>query len=321
MSSSDRNKSSVYDVIVIGAGPAGLTAGLYLGRGRLKTLLLESTSLSPQAVVTEKIENYPGFPEGIGGFELVERFRKQTLQFGTEIVSAQVTGISHDEIDNLWQVYTGENVYSTFAIVVASGARPRKLGVPGEEKLIGRGVSYCATCDGAFFKGKDIVVVGGGDTAAEEALFLTRFGRSVTVIHRRNRLRATKILQERILAHEKIKVVWDSVVREVVGEDKVEAVKVENLKSGEVTTLSCDGVFIFVGYTPNTDFLKGVVNLDDSGYVMVDERMQTSQEGIFACGDCRRTILRQVVTACGDGAFAAFSAQQYVEELKGIAYK
>ena len=311
--------NNTYDVIIIGGGPAGLTAGLYAARARLKTLLVESYLVVSQATTTDWIENYPGFLEGIGGFELMDKFKKQAEKFGLELDTGDVRNILRDK--DVWQIETEEKKYNCSSIIVATGARPRELGAAGEEKFRGKGVSYCATCDGPLFKDKDIVVVGGGDTAVEEALFLTRFARKITLVHRRDRLRATKLLHERILAHEKVEFVWSSQVIEVLGNEGVEAVKVKNGTTGEESRISCDGVFIFVGLIPNTNFLKGVIELDRSGYVVADENMKTSKEGIFACGDCRQKLLRQIVTACGDGATAAFSAQQYVEELKGMAYK
>lgn len=324
----------VYDVIIVGGGPAGLTAALYTSRARMKTLLIESSFLPSQAVVTSQIENYPGFPEGISGFELLERFKKQAKEFGAEFTAGGVKAIRPREQQNIpvWEIEPGDAAgdadfsgvskgYKTLSVVVAAGARPGELGVPGEERLRGKGVSYCATCDGAFFKDKDIVVIGGGDTAVEEALFLTRFGKRVILIHRRDRLRAAKILQEMAFSNEKIDIIWNSVVEEVSGGEKVEGVKVKNLKTKKEKKISCEGVFIFAGLVPNTDFVKGIAELDNNGYVIVDKAMKVSQEGIFACGDCRQTYLRQVVTACGDGALAAFSAQQYVDELKGVGYK
>jgi len=324
MKKSDKNNPIfIYDVIIIGAGPSGLTAAIYTSRARLKTLLLEGLSVSSQALVTDKIENYPGFPEGIGGFEMIDRFKKQAKLFGTEFVVEDVNSIqpSKRQGANIWQVEVKEKIYYSLSVIIASGAQFKVLGVEGEKRLLGKGVSYCAVCDGAFFKDKDIVVVGGGDTAAEEALFLTRFAKKITLIHRRDRLRATKILQERIFSNKKIDIVWDSVVDEILGETKVQGVSLTDLKAKKETEISCDGVFIFVGLVPNTNFVKGIIELDENGYVNADSNMKTSREGIFACGDCRQTILRQVVTACGDGAFAAFSVQQYVENLKGTAYK
>ncbi|MBN1794814.1 MAG: thioredoxin-disulfide reductase [Candidatus Omnitrophica bacterium] len=324
MAENQRNgQEELYDVIIIGGGPAGLTAGLYTARARLKTVLFESITVASQATTTDRIENYPGFPAGVGGLVLIDSFKKQALHFGLRIVSSHVHGLRPCESGGAkaWEVTIEDAAYHALSIILATGARPRELGIPGEQRLRGRGVSYCATCDGAFFRDREIVVVGGGDTAVEEAIFLTRFARKVTVIHRRDRLRATKVLQERAFSNEKIAFGWESVVEEIIGTDRVEAVRLKNVTTGEESRLACDGVFIFVGYAPNADFLQGVIALDEAGYIITDQEMAASQDGIFACGDCRKKRLRQVVNACGDGAIAAFSAQQYVEELKGIAYK
>ncbi|MDP8229740.1 MAG: thioredoxin-disulfide reductase [Candidatus Gorgyraea atricola] len=302
-----------YDIVIIGGGPAGLTAALYTSRARLKTLLIESFSVPGQAIITDSIENYPGFIDGVNGFELVEKFKKQAQKFGTELRTGNVKRIEKDSKG--WRVEVEGKPISSFSVIVASGARPKKLGVAGEEKFQGKGVSYCATCDGALYKDKEVVLVGGGDTSIEEAIFLTKFVKKVKVVHRRDRLRATKILQERALSNKKIEFIWESNVVEILGDDRVRGVRTD--KGSEI---SCEGVFIFVGYIPNTDFVKGLVKLDKPGYILADDDMKTSKNGIFACGDCRKKLLRQVITACGDGATAAFSAQHYVEELKGIAY-
>ncbi|MDI6704301.1 MAG: thioredoxin-disulfide reductase [bacterium] len=321
-----------YDLIIIGGGPAGLTAGLYAARARLKTLLIESFAVPSQAVAADRIENYPGIPSGISGIELIDRFKRQAKAFGLEFDVGNVVDIKPQNGKDFrqWQIIAEDKVYDSLSIILAVGTRPRELEVAGESKLRGRGVSYCATCDGPLFKDRDIVIIGGGDTAVEEALFLTRFCRKVTMIHRRDRLRATKILQERALAHERLEFVWDSQVIEILGEENVEAVKIKDIKTQEESKIPCEGVFIFVGFIPNTDFLKphktsgfsqdkGIIELDEAGYVITDDNMKTSQEGVFACGDCRKKLLRQVVTACGDGANAAFSAQGYVEKLKKMS--
>jgi len=300
-----------YDLIIIGGGPAGLTAGIYASRARVKTLLIESFSVICQAVTTDHIENYPGFPEGVNGFELIEKFKKQAEKFGTEFIAAEVKEIK--ETKPGWQIVTEDKTYTASSIIIATGASPKRLDVPGEDKFRGRGVSYCATCDGALFKNKEVVVVGGGDTALEEALFLTRFAKKVTVIHRRNALRGTKILQERSFANKKIEIAWDSVVTEIAGSGKVAGVKIKNVKTNAITDFSCDGIFICVGYTPNTGFLKDAVPLDEAGYIISDDNCLTSKAGIFAAGDCRKKLLRQVVTAAGEGATAAFACQRYLE--------
>lgn len=308
----------MYDIIIIGAGPAGLTAGLYSARARLNTLLIESPSIPSQATVTAIIENYPGFPDGIRGPEIVERVKKQVISLGLEIISGDVKTIKRS--NKTWLVILEDKTIESLSLIIATGARPKELGAPGEEKFRGKGISYCATCDGAFFKNRDIVTVGGGDSAIEETLFLTKFAKSIKLIHRRDRLRATKILQERVLNNKKIEVIWNSTLKEILGKDKLKGVIAKNIKTNEETNISCNGVFIFIGYIPNTDFIKGIINLDSDGYIITDDNMQTSQEGIYACGDCRHKSLRQIITACGDGATAAFSAQQYVENTKGVAY-
>jgi len=311
------------DVIIIGAGPAGLTASIYTSRAGLKTLVLESVSKASQVSVTDRIENYPGFPEGISGIELAEKFRAQAKGLGVEFASGDVSNITRakDKTENSWQVVVDNDTHKALSVIIASGARPMELGVEGEKRLQGKGVSYCAVCDGPFFKDKNVVVVGGGDTAIDEALFLANLARKVTIIHRRGMLRATKILQDRVLSNNKIDIRWDSVLEEIKGDQRVEGVCIKDLKKGDRTDLNTDGVFIFVGYAPNTSFAENVVKLTEKGHVIVDKRMWTSQKGIFACGDCRDTDFRQVVTACGDGAHAADSACEYVEKTKGIEYK
>jgi len=312
-----------YDVIIIGGGPAGLTAALYSSRARLKTLLIESLSVPGQAIITDSIENYPGFPEGINGFELMQRFKKQGENFGAEIINGDVKRIdSYKEGPSKgWKIETKDKTYSSLSVIIATGARPKKIDVPGEEGLQGKGISYCATCDGAIYKDKEVVLVGGGDAAIEEALFLTRFVKRVILIHRKSRLRATRILQERAFTNKEIEFMWGSELVEIIGKDRVSGVKVKDVKTRKEKEIPCDGVFIFVGYLPNTDFIKNLVKLDKAGYIITDDKMNTSSKGILACGDCREKILRQVITASGDGATASFSAQKYVEEKKGIAYK
>jgi len=310
----------IYDAIIIGGGPAGLTAGIYLSRARMNTLLIEKAIPGGQVNLTEIIENYPGFPHGIAGPELMQKMEEQAVRFGLKIEYGEVEEIKIKE-DKVKIVRINNQEYKTLTIILASGAEASKLEVPGEEELRGRGVSYCATCDAPFFKHQKIVVVGGGDTAIEEALYLTKFVWEVTIIHRRDRLRATKILQERVFANEKINFVWDSVVTRVLGNEKVEGVLIQNKKTGEEKEIPCQGVFVFVGNIPNSNFLKELVKLGKKGYILTDDNMMTSQEGIYACGDIRKKILRQVVTACGEGATASFAAQKYIEEIKGVSYR
>jgi thioredoxin reductase (NADPH) len=306
-----------YDVIIIGGGPAGLTAGLYASRGRLKTLLLEKMGCGGQAAITDHIENYPGFSEGIGGFELAAKIEEQARKFALEIRTEEVQQISYDAGSNTSKVFTGDNTYATCALVIASGAQYKMLNVPGETEFRGRGVSYCATCDGPFFRGKRVAVIGGGDSALQEALYLSRLASRVTIVHRRDRLRATKILQERVHETPSIELALNSVVTAITGDDLVRGITVKDVVSSAERNIPLDGVFIFVGWKPNTEFLKDLVTLDDAGYIVTDETMATSRPGIFACGDARRKLLRQVVTAAGDGATAAFAAQEYLETHRG----
>ncbi|MFH1380806.1 MAG: FAD-dependent oxidoreductase, partial [Candidatus Omnitrophota bacterium] len=248
-------------------------------------------------------------------------FKKQAKKFGTEIKAEEIEKIN-TKAKNIYEVAaaSGEKI-EAHSVIIASGASPKKIGVPGEDRLRGKGVSYCAVCDGAFFKEKNIAVVGGGDTAVEEAIFLTKFAKKVTLIHRRDRLRAFKILEDRAKANEKISFLWNSVVQEIEGKEKTESLKIKNIKTDKEASLPFDGVFIFAGYTPNSSFLKSFIKLDKDGYVNTDDDMKTEKIGVFVCGDVRKKLLRQIVTACGDGATAAFSAKKYVDELKGVAYK
>ena len=322
-SKEEMKEEKIYDAIIIGGGPAGLTAGIYLSRARMNTLLIEKAMPGGQAILTEIIENYPGFPHGIAGPELMQKMEEQAVRFGLKIEYGEVieVKIKENKEDKVKIVKINNQEYRTLTIILASGAEASKLKVPGEEKLRGRGISYCATCDAPFFRDQKIVVVGGGDTAIEEALYLTKFVREVTIIHRRDRLRATKILQERVFANKKINFAWDSVVTKVLGNGKVKGVLIQNKKTGEEKEIPCQGVFVFVGNVPNSKFLNELIKLDEKGYILTDDNMMTSQEGIYACGDVRKKILRQVVTACGEGATAAFAAQKYIEEIKGVSYR
>lgn len=312
----------IYDIIIVGGGPGGLTAGLYAARADMNVLLLEGNAQASQITMTDLIENYPGVSES-GGFELNDTFKGQAVSFGLEIRPQQVERIHRKQSGDVegWEIITDNDTYRTLSIIVSTGASWSKLGVPGEDEFIGRGISYCATCDAPFYKNREVAVIGGGDTAIQEALYLTKFASKVTVIHRRDRLRATAILQQRAFANEKITFAWDSTVREILGDNGVTGVRIQNIKSDDrYEELSVDGVFIFVGLVPNTDFIKEIVNVDNDGYIITDSDMKTSAGGIFACGDCIRKSLRQVVTACGDGATAAHNASLYVDALKGQAY-
>ncbi len=304
---------ATYDVVIIGGGPAGLTAGLYASRARLKALLLEAMMVGGQMVTTDIVENYPGFAQGISGTELTSIMEEQAKRFGLMTEMGEVVGL--EVADGKKSVKTAGGAYQPEAVIICTGTEYRKLGIPGEAEFTGRGVSYCATCDGAFFQDSKIVVVGGGDSALSEALFLTKFAGEITIIHRRDALRATKIYQERAFANPKINFLWDSVVEEIRGNQTVENVIVKNVKSGEVSEVRTEGVFMFIGIEPKTAFLRGVVELDESGYVVADEtNLQTSVEGIYAAGDARKKLLRQVATAVGDGATAAFAVEKYLEE-------
>lgn len=311
----------LFDIIIIGAGPAGLTAGLYASRAKMNTLLLEKMGCGGQSVITDWIENYPGFPEGISGFELASKMEEQAKKFGLLIELDEVTAIQKDNLTGELIVKTNGKLYKSLSVVLSCGTHHQALNIPGEKEFIGQGVSYCATCDGPFFKDKDVVVVGGGNSAVQEAIFLTKFAKSVTVVHRRNELRAVKVLKERAVSNPKIKFIWDSVVLGVEGNGHVEKIIIKNLKNEKIENIQTDGVFVFVGIIPNTAFLKGFINLDESGYIITDENFQTSVKGVFACGDARKKVLRQIVTAAGEGASAVFAAQEYAEDIKGTRYK
>ncbi|MHB1457550.1 MAG: thioredoxin-disulfide reductase [Armatimonadota bacterium] len=303
----------MFDTIIIGGGPAGLSAGIYAMRSRLKTVMLEKYMPGGQMVVTDFVENYPGFPSGIGGIDLSMAMEQQARGLGLDIRSTEVISVDFNGEQKIINTPDGE--MRALTVILATGATPRTLNVPGEERLRGKGVSYCATCDGAFFRDKDIVVVGGGNTAIQDAVFLTRFASSVKIIHRRDALRATKILQERALKNDKIEFIWNSVVKEIDGKNTVEKIVVFNVETKEDSAFPVDGVFVLIGTDPNTSLLNGHIALDPSGYILTDEDMRTSIHGVYAAGDCRRKGLRQMVTAAADGAIAAVAAEQYIESL------
>ncbi|TAM36763.1 thioredoxin-disulfide reductase [bacterium] len=298
----------MHDVIIIGGGPAGLTAALYAGRSRMDTLLIEKMSVGGRILMSEKIENYPGFHEGILTAELMSRMEKQVRDLDVKIENDEVSELDCEKKT----VKTSSGVKESRTIIIACGSRARKLNVPGEEKYTGRGVSYCATCDAPFYKGKKVVIVGGGNAVAEEAIYLSRFASSVNIVHRRQDLRASMILQEKMQQDKKINFILSSVVTEIKGSQKVEAVRIKDLLSGKESDFICDGVFIYIGYEPETMFLKGKLKMDEAGFIITDEVMATSVEGIFACGDCRKKSLYQVINACGDGAVAADSAYKFI---------
>jgi thioredoxin reductase (NADPH) len=301
-----------YDLVIIGAGPAGLTAGIYAARARMNVLLLEKTVPGGQILVTDWIENYSGFPEGISGFDLAEKMKIQAENLGLKIETAEVHSLNLSK--KLKEIVLKDRSVTAKSLIIASGASPRSLGV-GEDKFIGKGVSSCATCDAAFFKEKTVVAVGGGDTAVQEAIFLTKFAKKVYLIHRRNELRAEKILQERAFKNDKIEIIWDSVVTGLNGFFGVENVTIKNVKTNEEKTLKADGCFIWVGILPNTSFLNDAIETDAFGFILVDTTMQTSVPGVFAVGDVRDTPLRQISTAVGDAAIAAVSAEHFIENL------
>jgi len=302
----------VYDLVIIGGGPGGLAAGLYASRAKMDTLLLEKASYGGQMLTTFSIENYPGFPEGIGGFELADLMKKQTDIYGLQIQTTEVKAVAKD--GDIFNLDTSEGTLRSLTVIVSTGADPDKLGVPGEEKLAGRGVSYCATCDGALYRERIVAVVGGGDSAIEEALFLTRFVDRVHVIHRRDELRATPLSQERAFANEKIVFEYNTIVKEILGEDEVTELLLEDVNTGKTRKLAAAGVFIYVGITPQSSFLENMVELNEGGYIKTDLTMSSSVPGLFAIGDVRAESVRQVASAVGDGVTAAIYIYKYLEE-------
>jgi thioredoxin reductase (NADPH) len=313
MTEATSNKQIQHEkVIILGAGPAGLVAALYAARADLNPFILTGMELGGQASLTNEIENYPGFPDGIGGSELGEIFKRQAEKFGARFEFDAATAVDLSQKPFIVRTYSKD--YSADTLIVATGASPVKLNVPGEELLTGRGVSYCATCDGWFFKNKEVVVVGGGDSALEEALFLTRFASKVRIIHRRDKFRAGQILQNRVAENPKIEVIWDSVVEKVNGTEKVTGVDLRNVKSGQVTSLATDGVFVFIGHSPNTGLYKGQLEMDERGFLVVDTSMRTSIPGVFAAGEVGDPIYKQVITSAGLGAAAAIQATRYLQD-------
>jgi len=305
-------------LIIIGSGPAGYTAAIYAARANLSPLVIAGQFLGGQVASSFEVGNYPGFPEDINGADLAQRMHKQAERFGTRFELDIVTGV--DLSKHPFKVMTYGEEYEALALIVTSGASPRKLRVPGESAFAGRGVSYCATCDGFFYRGKRIVVVGGGDAAVEEALFLTRYADKVTVIHRRDQLRAEPVLQHRAFHNEKIEFLWDTVVSEVVGDDMVTGLRLQNVKSGVESTFPTQGVFVAVGYIPNTEFLDGQLALNETGYIVTDEHARTSVEGVWAAGDVCDWIYRQIATSVGSGARAAMQVEQYIARLEDRVY-
>ncbi|MBC8385422.1 MAG: thioredoxin-disulfide reductase [Candidatus Cloacimonetes bacterium] len=301
-----------YDVAIIGGGPAGLSAAIYAARGGLSTIVFEKGLIGGQIVLSADIENYPGFEDNMSGFDLMDKMKKQADKFEAEFKDEEVKAIGLDGLCKIIETETQE--YHVKSVIIATGAYPRKLKVPGEEKLTGRGVSYCATCDGALYRNKIVAVVGGGDSAVEEAIFLTRFAEKVYIIHRRDQLRAVKIVQDRALKNDKIEMIWNSVVNEIQGKDFVEELLLFNRKTKETSKLKVHGIFIYVGIIPNNQLVESRVDLDELGFIKTDMTMHTKIPGVYAAGDIVHKVLRQVVTAASDGATAAFSAEKWIEE-------
>ncbi|MCM8818186.1 MAG: thioredoxin-disulfide reductase [Candidatus Omnitrophica bacterium] len=301
-------------VIIIGGGPAGLAAGIFLSRDKIQTIIIEKFATGGNMLLTEYIENYPGFPEGISGYELSENMKKQFLKFGGEIKNGDVEKIELNGTKKIVKIKGGE-IFESNVLIIASGSSRKKLGVKGEDEFIGKGISYCAICDGAFFINKDVAVVGGGDSALEEAIYLTRFAKLVYLIHRRNSFRAKKYLRDEVSKNDKIKIFLSKRVKEIIGEKKVEKLILEDIEDSKQIELKVDGVFISIGQKPNTDFLNGLIQTDKNGFIIVNEKMETNISGIFACGDVIKKPLYQIITACSEGMIAASFAEKYLDSI------
>lgn len=299
-----------YDIIIIGGGPAGLTAGIYSRRAGLKTLLLEKNTLGGQAAKTSLIENYPGFSEGIDGVTLIEQMVEQAKRFGVEIIIAGAEKII--DLQTIKKIKTGQQEYQSRAIIIATGSKIKELGVPNETALIGKGISYCAVCDGPLFRNRIIGVVGGGDSALTEAIYLSKFAQKVYLIHRRQEFRAARTIQDKVFATKNIEIIFNSTVKTIKGQTKLESIIINDKISQKETELKLDGLFIYVGTEPNTNFVQGLINLDEAGYILTNENLETNVSGIFAAGDVRKKSLRQIATAVGDGALAAITAEKYL---------
>ncbi len=307
---------SVENVIIIGSGPAGLTAAIYTSRADLNPLMIEGYQAGGQLMLTTEVENFPGYPNGIQGPEMMADLRKQAERFGTRFLTKDVTRVNFSK--KPFVVEVGSEKFETKSIIISTGASARLIGLPNEKRLMGKGVTTCATCDGAFFRNMEIAVVGGGDSAMEEANFLTRFCSKVTVIHRRDQLRASKIMQDRAFANPKIKFIWDTAVTDVIGEKEVEGLKLKNLKTGEPSTFKAAGLFVAIGHDPNTQLFKGQIEMDKNGYILTKEGMKTNIPGVFACGDVQDHVYRQAITAAGTGCMAAIDAEKYLESDSSI---
>ncbi|MCK4418842.1 thioredoxin-disulfide reductase [Candidatus Aerophobetes bacterium] len=312
--------NKVYDLIIIGAGPAGLTAAIYAQRARLNTVVLEKLTPGGQILLSEKIENYPGFPEVISAQKLMKQVQKQAENLGTKLNYEEARSIALEDEEKIIHTSGGKK-YKTLAVIIATGAETRRLGIEREKEFIGRGISYCATCDAPFFRNRQVAVVGGGNMALQEALYLSKFAEKIYLVHRRGMLRGEKILQERITKNPKIEIIWRSVVDQIYGEEKVKGVKLKNLKTKKTHNLPCSGLFIFVGLKPNTEFVQNILELNEKGFIKTGENLESSRRGIFACGDVRKNLLKQVIVACGEGALATHMAEKYINEVKGIEYK
>ncbi|MPZ22265.1 MAG: thioredoxin-disulfide reductase [Dehalococcoidia bacterium] len=302
-----------YDIAIIGGGPAGMSAGLYAARGQRSTILFERGVIGGQIALTEAVENYPGFPDGVNGFDLAQNMLKQAEKYGQQTKYSAATEVK--PVGEKFEVTASDgDVLTAKTVIITAGADYNRLGIPGEDRLIGRGVSYCATCDAAFFRDMEVAVVGGGDAAMDEGLYTTKYASKSTVIHRRDQLRASAILQERAFANAKMDFVWDTVVDEVLGEEQVEGVKVRDLKTGKVSTMDVSAIFVFIGQTPNTDFVKDLVERDPMGHILVNEWMETGVPGLYAAGDARQNAARQVASSVGDGVTAAIRAEHYLSD-------
>lgn len=312
----DTANSSIYDLVIIGAGPAGLSAGIYAGRSRLKTLIIEEMISGGQAATTETLENYPGFQDGVGGVELAQRMEEQAKKFGTEIIYEKVTATNLT--GKTKEVFVSNRKFEAKTVIIASGGEPRKLNVPGSEKFHGRGISYCATCDGALFRDKRVVIVGGGNSAIEEGIFMQRFTDKVTFVQDLPDLTAEKILRERIMSYKNIDFYFNTLVKSIAGDDFIKSIGVQDQKSKVNFEIETDGVFVYIGYVPKTGFVDKEIKLNKQGYIITDENMLTNIEGVFCAGDIREKDFRQVVTAASDGAIAAHSAEKYLEKHKEV---